>query len=64
MSLRTRFAALALLIAITALPAAQPARHQVQSHFQQIADHEPLRFFGRPESGQTVFDEVSTSTGC
>ena len=40
---------------------AQPARHQVQSYFRQIADHEPLRFFGRPESGQTVFDEVSTS---
>lgn len=40
---------------------AQPTRHQVRSYFRQIADHEPLRFFGRPEQGETVFDVVSAS---
>ena len=43
------------------LQEAEPARHQVRSYFRQIADQEPLRFFGRPEQGQTVFDQVSVS---
>jgi hypothetical protein len=43
------------------LQEAQPTRHQVRTYFRQIADHEPLRFFGRPEQGETVFDVVSAS---
>ena len=43
------------------LQEAEPARHQVRSYFRQIADQEALRFFGRPEQGQTVFDQVSVS---
>jgi hypothetical protein len=44
------------------LQEAQPTRHQVSSYFRkQIASSSPLRFFGRPEQGQTVFDSVSTS---
>lgn len=43
------------------LQEARPSRHQVRSYFRQIASHEPLRFFGRPEQGQTVVDVVSTS---
>jgi hypothetical protein len=40
---------------------AHPSRHQVRTYFRQIADHEPLRFFARPEQGETVFDVVSAS---
>ena len=44
------------------LQEAQPTRHQVASYFnKQIASGQLLRFFGRPEQGQTVFDTVSTS---
>jgi hypothetical protein len=44
------------------LQEAQPTRHQVSSYFRkQIVSPERLRFFGRPEQGQTVFDSVSAS---
>ncbi len=43
------------------LQQAQPTRHQVRTYFRRLADVEPLRFFGRPEDGQTVLDRVSTS---
>lgn len=40
------------------LQEASTTRHQVRSYFRGTREFEPLRFFGRPESGETVIDTV------
>lgn len=38
------------------LQEARPTRHQVRTYFRGTRGIEPLRFFGRPEQGETVID--------
>jgi len=42
------------------LQQARTSRHQVRSYFPDVRGSESLRFFGRPENGETVIDAVQS----
>ena len=43
------------------LQQARTSRHQLRSYFPDIRGSEQMRFFGRPENGETVIDAVQSA---